>query len=420
MRNFHILLLTLSLILTTISGCEEEQPKPVAPAASLPHLRYFASTATEDAKELFTLYDYDISAEDLEEIWAIEDENIDRVELTPDGDYALVHYSNLEELSQYYVIYDLNSPSPAEPMTFYRGEKESGKVSAFEAYLDFAVYKYSFIIGDVDFKTLKEGGEGDVYKFAWVNLPARIVEEIPLTTSMDRIPDITFVPVEGGYFDFIQKDQGDILRFHWNSAETGFIHKLYDKEKEPLRNITHIGSFKYFAEFEQPRGTKSGNEPVSVGLRTQDEYIVLKPGDFPLSSLWDEYIFIRVFPPDILNAMTSGGNPQEIMMKMAMDGVPATFAIYDIEKTERRDIALEMGNPVSLPHPAYDPASDLIAVSDLRWIPFDEAMVSEDDDVVEETRSIIIFDIPNNKVIATIEDIPDADDTTMAFHRPEQ
>ncbi len=419
MRNFHILLLGVSIILALFSGCEGEQPESVAPPASLPHLRYFESTATEDAKELFTLYDYDIGAESLDEIWAIEDEFIDRVELTPDGDYVLVHYSNLEELSQYYVIYDLNSPTPGEPMTFYRGEDESRKVSAFEAHLDFAVYKYSFIIGDVDFKTLKEGGEGDVYKFAWVNLPAGIVEEIPLTTSMDRIPDITFVPVEGGYFDFIQKGKGEILRFHWDSAETGFLYELYDKEKEPLKSITHIGSFKYFAEFEQPRGMKSGNEPVSVGLRAQDEYIVLKPGDFPVYSLWDEYIFIRVFPPDVVDAMTSGGNPREIMTEMAMNNEPATFAIYDIEKTGRRDIALEMANPMSIPHPAYDPASDLIAVSDLRWIPFDEALVSEDDTVVEETRSIIIFDIPNNKVIVTIEDIPDADDTTMAFHRSE-
>lgn len=418
MQNFHkLLLFSILFILIFSSGCDVKSAKESSPPAPLPHLRYFESSALEDGKKLFTLYDYDIAFSTKREIWSLADFNIDRVEITPDGNYVLVHYSVYEELSQYYVIYNLAGRMSGEPMTFYRNETETLKVSAYEAYLGFGTYNYGFIIGDPDFKALEAKVEPDVYQFAWVSLIAGVVEDIPLVTTTFEIPDIIYLPEQGGYFDFIKKGEADILRLTWDTLEISFMHQLIDREKEPLRQIQYIGSFNYFADFQLPPRSKMMQEPMKVGIRSKQNIFALEPGDFPLWSLQDRYILLRVFPGDTVDRMITGQDILQTLMEIKKSGKPAEFAIFDTEIEERRDISLETVNPIATPHPPFDPSSNLIAVEDMGWSPVGESPSTETPDETK-TRTIIIFDIANDETAATIEGIPTVEDTTMAFHRP--
>jgi hypothetical protein len=422
MQNIYKPLPAVFLLILVISGCSdrstEQAPLPPAP---LPHLRYFESTFTENEGKLFILFDYDIATETKQEIWRIADSNIDRVEITPDGNYVLVHYSILEELSQYYIIYNLASVAPDEPMVFYRDEIETEKVSAYEAFLNFGTYNYGFVIGDPDFEAYAAKKDEEVYQFAWVSLIAGVVEDILLFTTMDNVPEILYLPEQGGYFDFFRPGEGDILRLMWDTSEVGFIYQLVDKEADPLRLVLYIGSFNLFADFKPPPRSELSSEPMRVGIRSKDNLAALNPGDFPLWSLYDRYILLRVIPPEVLERMISGQNPLMTWMEMAAKGERGEFAVYDVEAGERRDIALETVDPMAMPKPPFDPLSDLIAVVDLGPIPIDETPPDDPDAVGEASEvTIIIFDVSNDKVVATIEGIPGVADTAMAFYRPEE
>jgi len=404
-----VLILLFCLIL--ISGCVgTSQKAPATPA--LPHLRYFETTISDTGMENFTLYDCDLNNLSKNILWQLEDTNIDRVDMTPEGRFILVHYSILKDLSQYYVIYDLDGAEPSTPLTFTRNNAETQRVSAYEASLDDGVYKYGFVIGDPDFKLYAEAPTIQAYRFAWVDLVSKTVEEIPLVTTMTEVPDIIFVPVGGGYFDFVRKGTPEILRFEWESRDRAIMKMIYDPKRDPVLRADYIGSFSYFGDFEKPGGRGSDEKVAKVGIRTPDTVIPLPQGDYPLWSLGDMYIFIRVFSPEIMGKIALGIDSSLVLEALAKGGEKAKFAVYDLKNSERRETSLVLENPYAMPKPIFEESSTLIATSD--W---GTATTSDVSAKTPVTSSIIVFDIKDDKTIAVLSGIPSAVKTATAFYR---
>ncbi len=397
------------LIIAGCGGAPKQEPAP-----QLPHLRYFESFPTDNERVSFTLYDYNLNDLSRSTLWHLEDSKINRVELTPDGRFVLVHYVVIEELSQYYVVYDLENPTPSIPLTFTRGESETQRISAYQAFLDDGVYKLGFVIGDPDFKVIAQDPGADVYQFAWVDLGRRYVEDIPLVTTMDQVPDIIFVDVGGGFFDFVRKGTPEIVRFDWETKDTSKMKDLYDPKREPILQVQYIGSFSYFADFEKPSRSGQSTKPARVGIRTPDSVIPLVTGDFPLWSLGDIYIFIRVFPKEVMEGISLGVDPDNILKAITESKEGAKFAVYDLVENERRDISLTLQNKYALPHPIYDVESGILATTDRKPVESN----TEDEGDTPATGSIVVFDIEKNIDTALLTGIPSYVNTSIAFYRP--
>jgi hypothetical protein len=406
-----IAIFPLVFCILLIPGCIGAPQKAPAPPA-LPHLRYFESTISETGGENFTLYDCDLNNLSKNILWQLEDTNIDRIDMTPEGRFILVHYSILEELSQYYVIYDLDGPEPSTPLAFMRNNAETQRVSAYEASLDDGVYKYGFVIGDPDFKLLAEAPTIQAYRFAWVDLTSKTVEEIPLVTTMAEVPDIIFVPVGGGYFDFLRKGTPEILRFEWDSRDRAIMKMIYDPKHDPVLRADYIGSFSYFADFQKPAGRGNEEKVAKVGIRTPDKVIPLPQGDYPLWSLGDIYIFIRVFSPEVMDKIALGIDSSEVINALIKSGEKTKFAVYDLNNSERRETSLTLENPYAMPKPIYDIPSTLIATSDWGTATADTGTGSP------VTSSIVVFNIGGDKTVAILSGIPSAVKTAIAFYRP--
>jgi hypothetical protein len=408
------LVIILAFALCLIS-CEPE-PEDTPDTSNLPHLRYVQSALTGDGATTYELHEIDLNNMQSSKLWEITDTNIDRVELTPDGEFVLVHYSIIEELNQYYVVYNLNLPDTSTPVEFIRGDETTEQISAYQAFLDEGTYRYGFVIGDPDFELYMAEGDVDVYQFAWVNLAAGLVENIPLMTNMKNIPDIIYVPPGAGTFDFLPRNIPQIIRLNWSSVENEIKHIFFEPMNEPRRQIKYIGSFSWFADFRHP-GPDDDFITVKPGLVTIKDEVELRPGDFPLWSLNDNYILIRIFPPEIIQALNRGEDSVKILDSMASQDEDAKFALYDVRAGERREISLELSNPLSMPRPVYDPESGLLAAKDFPWIGSGE---DDDSEISSDSYSIIIFDVAKDQKIISLDAIPFANGADVVFYRPEK
>ncbi len=414
MRNpVHIILPLITAAAFLAISCQPKTPAQAPKAVNLPHLRYIQSASTGDGASTYELHDIDLNNMQSNKLWEITGEHIDRAELTPDGEFVLVHYSIVEELRQYYIIYNLNMPDTSMPMTFIRDDEEIEELSAYQSFLDEGTYRYGFVIGDPDFELYAKEGDVDVYRFAWVNLAAGVIENIPLLTNMKNIPDVIYVPPGAGSFDIIPRNIPQIVRLDWSTTDSEVKHVFFDISKEPQRRIVYIGSFSWFADFRQP-GTGDEFTGVKPGITTIKDYIELEPGDYPLWSLNDNYILIRIFPPEIMQALNRGEDSSKIIESMASRDEGAGFAVYDVRAAERRKISLVLSDPMAMPRPAYDAVSGILAAKDFPRISSGEGGGITDSD----SYSIVIFDVAHDRKIISLDGIPYAGSADITFYRP--
>ena len=403
------------IFLALIAGCEDDKGRPPPEIQSnLPHIRYFESSITGAFDVELTLIDYDLNTDSRTSIWQVDNSDVDRAEITPDGRFVLLHYTDGSKPYQYFVVYDIEGADPSTPIEFTKGEETSIKVSAYQSFLDDDVYRFGFVVGDPDFDAWQVDNDADVYQFAWVDLASQIIEDIPLVTSFTAVPAILYVPQGGGQFDILRKGYPDISRFDWQTADFEVKKLLYDENREPVHNVEYIGSFSDFSDFQKPSVNRNLAETAKVVIIKPDGEIELERGEFPVHVMGHKYAFIRIFSDEVIDKIKTGADNMDVVNVIGESEGGASFEILDLESDERMDIDVTIQNPFALPTPIFDIESDILALMDKQPEFAKAGMPAKP----ETTYTILVFSIPEKGSITKITGIPTATQTQIAFFRP--